>query len=236
MRQTLRDYLDLYAYIHHSTDITLMLQDYILDNRLNREQLNKMIVLNLGEQTPYFTHTDLIKTNIENWFATHKWNIKKLCDTLDLQYNPLYDKDWYEQKTRDLDGTNTGTENTDSSFDNAIVSNDETNEVIEDKTTETKVSAYNESTYQPQQKVTENTPKDTVTDDFEKRESEEANKLLTKNLANTEDEETNIHHYGKEDSGTYAEMIEKERRQVQFNIYEWIIEHLSDEILLGVFF
>ena len=244
MRQTLRDYLDLYAYIHHSTDITLMLQDYTLDNRLSREQLNKMIVLNLGEQTPYFTHTDLIKTNIENWFATHEWNIKKLCDTLDLQYNPLYDKDWYENKTRDLDGTHTGTDTmaktgTQSNND-AIESHDTTEEVIEDKTTETKVSAYNENSYQPQQKVTENTPSDIVTDDFEKTDVNIlTNNLLdteTQNLANTEDEETNIHHYGKEDSGTYAEMIEKERRQAQFNIYEWIIEHLSDEILLGVFF
>lgn len=302
MRQTLRDYLDLYAYINHKDDIMAMLQDYILDSRLSREQLNRMIVLNLGERSPYFTHTELIKANIENWFATHEWNIRKLCDTLDLEYNPLYDKDWYEDKLRDLDGTNTGTEKNDTDSTDTINETikkvtdrdekdttdrdekdvrdrDVTNAVISDETVErtdkveqdqeTKVSAYNEASYQPQQRVDTDTIDEEITDDHLERKEQEMeditdtiaeditkdiaeditedttrkladvldeDKLMTRNLANTEDELINIHHYGKENDMTYAEMIEKERRQAQFNIYEWIIEHLGDEILLGVYF
>lgn len=238
MRQTLRDYLDLYAYINKKDDITAMLQDYILDSRLDRVQLNNMIVLNLGEQTPYFTHTELIKANIENWFSTHEWNIKKLCDTLDLEYNPIYDKDWYEDKARDLDGTNTGTERNDKDVTDSILS-DETVERTDnlEQNQETKVSAYNEASYQPQQRIDTKTIDEEVTDDhLERKEIEDEDRLMTRNLANTEDEFINIHHYGKENDMTYAEMIEKERRQVQFNIYEWIIEHLGDEILLGVYF
>ena len=97
--------LDLYAMKHNSTDLTLMLHDYVLDNRLNRDELNAKIILELGERFPYWNHTDLMKANIDNWFATNELNIKKLTDTLFYEYNPLHTSDYtestYEHRVND---------------------------------------------------------------------------------------------------------------------------------------
>ena len=214
MKKTIHDMLDIYALKHKSDDIFLMLQDYVLDSRLSREDLNDKIVLDLGERTPYWNHTELLKTNIENWFATHEDNIKKLVDSIELEYNPLYNTDYYEKVDNERKMDNKRTEDLEShSLPNDTV-------VSEDK-----VSAYdNASGYQPQSlNTTHNTGDNTTTGD---NVITDDNKTVDDNLK---------HHYGKEGTESYADLISKERRLAEFNIYDWIVNQLDSEICLGVF-
>lgn len=213
MKKTIHDMLDIYALKHKSDDIFLMLQDYVLDSRLSREDLNDKIVLDLGERTPYWNHTELLKTNIENWFATHEDNIKKLVDSIELEYNPLYNTDYYEKVDNERKTDNKRTEDLESHS----IPNDT---VI----SENQVSAYDASGYQPQDKnTTTNTGNNATTGD---NVITDDNKTVDDNLK---------HHYGKEGTESYADIISKERRLAEFNIYDWIVNQLDSEICLGVF-
>lgn len=213
MKKTIHDMLDIYALKHKSDNIFLMLQDYVLDPRLSREDLNDKIVLDLGERTPYWNHTELLKTNIENWFATHEDNIKKLVDSIELEYNPLYNTDYYEKIDNERKTDNKRTED--------LESHSIPNDTV---VSENQVSAYDASGYQPQDKNTTTNTGD--------------NKTLGDNII-TDDNKTvddNLkHHYGKEGTESYADIISKERRLAEFNIYDWIVNQLDSEICLGVF-
>ena len=213
MKKTIHDMLDIYALKHKSDDIFLMLQDYVLDSRLSREDLNDKIVLDLGERTPYWNHTELLKTNIENWFATHEDNIKKLVDSIELEYNPLYNTDYYEKIDNERKTDNKRTEDL------------ESHSIPDDTvTSENQVSAYDASGYQPQDKnTTRNTGDNKTTGD---NVITDDNKTVDDNLK---------HHYGKEGTESYADLISKERRLAEFNIYDWIVNQLDSEICLGVF-
>lgn len=213
MKKTIHDMLDIYALKHKSDDIFLMLQDYVLDTRLSREDLNDKIVLELGERTPYWNHTELLKANIENWFATHEDNIKKLVDSIELEYNPLYNTDYYEKVDNERKTDNKRIEDLESHSipDDTVVS-------------ENQVSAYDAGGYQPQDKnITTNTGNNTTTGD---NVITDDNKIVDDNMK---------HHYGKEGTESYADIISKERRLAEFNIYDWIVNQLDSEICLGVF-
>ena len=213
MKKTIHDMLDLYAMKHQSTDMFLMLKDYPLDARLNRDELNTQIMLSLGERQTYWQHTELLKANIDNWFTNHADNIKKLVDTIELEYNPLYNTDYYEKVDNKKKTDNKRVEDLDTHYkpDSTV-------------TSENEVSAYDASGYQPQDKNTTHSTGDdqtkgdnTITDD---------NKTIDDNL---------LHHYGKEGTETYADLINEERRLAEFNVYDWIVNQLDSEICLGVF-
>ena len=82
-------------------------------------------------------------------------------------------------------------------------------------TQEDKVSAFNAQDYQP---------KDYKTTGAES-ESE---------LEGTVKEDNLKHTYGKDNDIAYQDLIEKERRLAEFNIYNWIINKLKDEMFLRV--
>lgn len=257
MRQTLNDYVYMYSAINNSDDTFLMLKDYVLDSRLDRDILNAKILLDLGERTPYFNNTTLLKKSIENWFSTHEWNITKLVDTLYLEYNPLYTKDWYEDHegtdVHSKEGTETNVldsdkEVQDSGQDITKVS-EETEEVSNPSnprttTTTNEVSAYNSSSYQPQDRSTEVltgamdtevSSEQTFTHGKNTDTQLDETNTMTYDVDETDNYDSTRHYYGKDGTMTYAELIEKERKNAMFNIYEWIVENLGSDILLGVF-
>ena len=238
MRKTIHDMLDIYALKHHSDDMMLMLRDYVLDSRLNRDDLNDKIVLDLGERFPYWNHTELMKVNIENWFATHEDNIKKLVDTLELTYNPLHTTDY-------TDTEHEHTVNDDTVADNGTIAD---NGTVDDEGTvrsagttsdgniENQVSAYNSADYQPQDKSIHHDETD-VTNTTDMTSTTDMTKTtdMTRKSDLDEVRDRTLEHHGKEGDKSYQELIEAERRLAEFNIYDWIVNQLDSEICLGVF-
>ncbi len=250
MKKTIHDMLDIYALKHHSDDMMLMLRDYVLDSRLSRDDLNDKIVLELGERTPYWSHTELMKVNIENWFATHEDNIKKLVDTLELKYNPLHTTDYtdteHEHTVNNNKTADTGTiadagtiRDTGAVSDNGTVKSAGT---TSDGYIENTVSAYDSSTYQPQDRsqhhdttdVTNTTNMTSSTDMTKATNMSKTTDMLRKAELD-ESRDRTIEHGGKEGNKSYQELIEAERRLAEFNIYDWIVNQLDSEICLGLF-
>lgn len=129
------DILDVYALEHDSDDMFLLLADYNLDNRIDKDVMNTVIIKDLGGMRPITTNADLFKILLDTFFNKYSSNIKRLVDTMYLEYNPLDNKNITETENRestgDIDNTDTYTTTKDD----------------EDKT-----SAYDSSTYQPDKK------------------------------------------------------------------------------------
>lgn len=207
------DVLDLYALQNNSNDLFLMLQDYHIDNRIEREKMNRIILKELGALRPASNTPEVFKMMLEEWFDKWNYNITKLVDTMYYEYDPLNNKDIHrtedETDTRDDDTNVTRTDNL-TSTDNG--------------TSTVNTSAYDVSTYQPRtQTVNSRTIRDTGTVGN------------VGNLDRTDTRDLDIHEYGKEGNASYQELIEQERELAKFNIFEWIIKQMRKELFLLVY-
>lgn len=215
------DVLDMYATLNNSDDLTLMLQDYTLDNRLDREVMNRTIIRELGAMRPFVNDTKVFKFSLENFFNKWNYNIGKLIDTMYYEYDPISNKNMdrtvneteHRESTADIDNTDSYTTNTDN---------------VESGTNEGQVSAYDVSTYQPKDKTINNNRIDNdVTHSGE----------TTSDIQSDVDTEKNITENvkGKDGDSSYQELIEQERELAQFNIFDWIIRQMRKELFLLVY-
>lgn len=133
---TLYDLLDLYAFQNDSKDLTLMLQDYELDERINREMFNNIIIKDLGGMVPTSNTPEVFKFMLETFFKKWKYNIAKQLDTMYLQYNAINNVDITRKRG---EGIKRNTESKEES---------EAHSTIEQTT-----SAYDVETYQPRTKT-----------------------------------------------------------------------------------
>ena len=163
-------------------------------------------LLEYGECRTLYPDVDFTKLAIANF--SRKWSeeIERIYTTLTAEYNPIHNYDRYEDNVLDMTGTIT-------------VDMDGTIET--DRTSENTVSAFNETTYQPNSKnETDNT------DTYDRTD---------KTTRNTKDSE-NKHMYGNIGVTTSQQMLEAEielRRQQNF--YSIVSRMLYKEICLYYF-
>lgn len=219
------DILDIYSLEHDSNELLLMFDDYVIDSRVDRDTLNTEIISKLGAMRPITTDSNLFKILFDNFFKKYNSNIIKLCDTLDLQYNPLYTKDIYhdvnEKENRhsvgDIDNTDKYSTNT-----------DQTNTGTD--TNEETVSAYDSSSYQPMKK---NVETQNLRTDNDVQHSGETTSDIVSDVDT--DKTLSEHTLGKDGDLPYQDLIEKQRKLVEFNIYNWIIKQMRRELFLLVY-
>lgn len=205
--------LDFYAMKNHSDDLFLMLQDYTLDERIQRDLMNRIIIKELGNATPFTNQTTILKFAIEEFFEKYKDNIKRLIDTMYLEYNPI--------DTKAIKRELTETEQRESDADIQNTDSYETGK--EDHATQT-VSAYDSDGYQPKEKndVTDQTSHTgETTSDIHSEVGTE--KGLTEKIT------------GKDGDSSYQSLIEQERKLAEFNIFNWIIKLMRKELFLLVY-
>lgn len=209
-------------------DIESLFHDIVLDNRLDKSTLAGVLLDQCGAMRCIYETTATFKYFSDNFFKKYQWNITKLVDSINFDYNPLQNRklNWKEttditqnldtDETRDEDRTkkNTGTQVND----------------YEDHETNT-ISAMNSSNYEPDNK-SDTTGQNTRTDNL--NEKVDATNTINKNEDLTWDE-TDIH----EETGTvntsYQKLIEEERKQAQFNVYNWIANKYAKELFLLVY-
>lgn len=207
------DVLDLYALEHDSSNLFLMLQDYHLDNRIDREKMNRIILKELGALRPATNTPTVFKFMLEEWFDKWNYNIGKYIDSMYYEYNPINTKDIHREEdetdTRDTESSGTRTDN--------LTRTDSGTSTIN-------TSAYDSSSYQPRtQTVNSNTETDTGTVGN------------VSSLDRTDTKDLNVHEYGKEGNESYQSLIEQERKLAEFNIFEWIIKQMRKELFLLVY-
>ena len=193
--------------------------DTLFDNMVVPAGVDKTNVLipnllaDLAELEVIYPDPEIMKTIIEVWSKKQLPVWSKLMDTVNLEYNPIYNKDGYyeETETRDLANTNRITDRISGS-------------VTDEGSNTISVSAFNANDFQ-------NREKDTI----ENERREEAENTSVSNGTDTGDITRERHEYGNIGVTTTQQMIKEEREVVQFNIVNYIIEDFKQRFCLMVY-
>lgn len=243
------DILDLYSQLNGSDDLFLMLNDYVLDSRIDRSMLNRIILKELGAYRPFVNTPKVFKFALEEWFEKWNYNIGKLLDTLYYDYNPIWNKDLYgkegEKKIADQDTTDKQvgrrTDNLTETMDDDTSGTMDSNGSVH-QTEQLDTSAYDVSTYQPRTLTTTDRSEsshvsESGTDDYTKKNVGTVDNVLddTGTLDRTDTRDLDTHEYGHDANNTYQELVQQERDLAEFNIFEWIIQQMKKELFLLVY-
>lgn len=209
-------------------DISKIFDDIVLDSRLDKDVLAGVLMDQCGAMNCIYETTATFKYFSDNFFKKYEWNINKLVDSIELEYNPLENKKvhWTETTdiTQNLDTSETSDEDRskrNTGTQGSTYSENETNTV----------SAMNSSTYEPDSKRDtsgNNTRTDNLSEVIDATNSRSKDEDLTW-------DETDEHIETGTSNVAYQDLIKKEREQAQFNVYNWIASKYSKELFLLVY-
>lgn len=168
----------------------------------NRELVIDAITDRCVELRPYYSQPSLFKRMSDTWFKKQYENLAHIWDVLHMEYNPIENYDRTETKKRDYADNR---ENEGSSTGNSLSSG------------ESKISAYNESTYQPDSSQANSTNSTATSKDKGK-------------TTGNETENNRIH--GNIGVTTTQQMINQELELRKINIYEMIAELYESEFFI----
>lgn len=209
-------------------DMEKFYADIDIDERIDKSTLVGVLLDECGAMDVLYSTTGTFKYFSDNFFKKYKWNIGKLLDTLDLEYDPIKNKnvEWTETTSieQNLDTAEESGENR-----NRKNTGTQKNGYDEDETNT--ISAMNSGSYQPDNK-SEKEGSNTRTDDL--NEDITSSKDRNKNEALTW-EETDKHVESGTNDIIVQDLIEKERRVAQFSVYGWIAKKYAHELFLLVY-
>ena len=180
-----------------------LLTGTVLPAGIDREVLEKKIIYDNWDLMPNITDYPLFKLMVDNFFATKLLSYTNILEALTKKYDPLHNYDRYEDKkeNRKLSTTH----------------NDTFNEDMEDESN-TDVSAYDSSTYQPRDKITDKSKKKSVD---------------SRQGVDDEDYTTENHLYGNIGVTTSQQMLQAEiDLRIKNDIYKIISIDFRDEFML----
>ncbi len=249
-------------------NIESIFADIDIDSRIDKSVMCGVILDRCGAMRCIYETTATFKYFSDNFFKKYKWNIGKMLDTLDFEYNPLtnYKKNWTETSDihQNLDTTegiedsrttqNTGTQSTtdtgtQTTADTGTQTTEDTgtqrNEYNNEE--ENTISAMNSSDYEPDNKK-ESNGDNTRTDNLNSTRTDNLNSTRTDNLKEVEErnnsreksdeltwEEIDTHTESGNVNSDYQDLIEKERKIAEFNVYEWISKKYAKEMMLMIY-
>lgn len=221
--------LEISKIVYGSKDLFCMFQDYELDERLDRDLLNKRILSALGTNTPLYTVCETFKTFLDCFFLDHSKQITKLTDTLYFEYNPIWNKDGTEKRTI----TTSRKMEHERESENADTTKHTGTDTNTDNGTNTgSVSADNVSTWQNDTRTaTENT--NTRTANLTDATTGTSNESGTQTEAETVTDEFITQ--GNIGLTSTQQLINEERALMEFDIYDWIIQKLKVDMFLLVY-
>lgn len=183
-------------------------KDMIIDRRLNKETVINSIMDYNAEFIPQYPEGCLLQKKIKTWSERIESGVAKMLDALLSDYNPIENAQRVETTHEVINNIRTDAENRNR--------NESYNNTSSDS-----VSAYDETGYTPRSQ----------TKDDNKGEITE-NNSLNSNEDETRDIEYSLH--GSIGVITPQDMIEKELKLREFNIYSWIAQDFFNELMLGV--
>ena len=251
---TFLDMIELYNVGHGKDldDMTALFADITLDQRLDKSTLIGVLLDYCGAMDCIYETTPTFKYFSDNFFKKYEWNITKLCNTLEFQYDPLknVNKEWTETTNieQNLDTeegrtrANTGSQGNSYSNTKENTHADTDRNNYEDTQTNT-ISAMNSSSYEPDNKrvtdgsgTTANTGSYTTSDSGTSTRTDNLNERI--NATKGEDlnwDETDTHIESGTENIAYQDLIQKERKQAEYNIYNWIANKYAHELFLLVY-
>lgn len=191
--------------------------DIVLDERLNKEDLYNMILTEYMNMLVLYANPQLFKTTVKLFFLKNKERISDLIDTTVLNYDPLENYSTVETGKLDRTGTKGFTQ----------ADNRTENITREGNTTSTHyVSAFNnvqgEDVEQNRDVIEAN---EKVVDTENYTSAQDTNTKDNEETRDTKKGITNL---------TYQDLVEKQRKVVQFSIYEWILKEFAKDLLVAI--
>lgn len=257
--------LDMIEFYNMKNDLPVdnigsLYEDIDLDERLDKDVLVGVLLEECGAMRCIYETTATFKYFSDLFFKKYKWNIGKLCDTMELKYDPLVNKELNWTEVTDIDQnldtdedvsknrtkTNTGTQTTnDTGTQTTNDTGTQGNEYSE--TEENTVSAMNSSNYEPDRNI-ETSGSNERTDNLQSQRTDNLQSQRTDDLSedigetNTRDkneqlawDETDTHTEKGIVNVTYQELVEKERKIAEFSVYNWIARKYAKELFLLVY-
>lgn len=192
-------------------------KDIVLDERLNKEDLYNMILTEYMNMLVLYANPQLFKTTVKLFFLKNKERISDLIDTTVLNYDPLENYSTVETGKLDRTGTKGFTQ----------ADNRTENITREGDTTSTHyVSAFNNvqgEDVEQHRDVIE--AKEKVVDTENYTSAQDTNTKDNEETRDTKKGITNL---------TYQDLVEKQRKVVQFSIYEWILKEFAKDLLVAI--
>lgn len=218
----------------------------LFDGLIFPEGINKDIAVNevlirCGEFEVNYPEISFMKNMISHWGQKHFRTFQKWIDALNIEFDPLYNYDRFEEyeDTRTHKNNTKSTRSESESNSSDMQSSNKTNTVTNDNNTlKRDVSAFDASTYQAKDKET--------TEDSQNVNgtSQSTSTATGKNSLNASEgideagDETSKHKahlYGNIGVTTSTQMLEDYIRVERFNIYEQIADIFVDEFCICVY-
>ena len=225
------------------------LEDCIIHEFIDKETLMDYIFMECCDMRVIDSNSGAFHERVKNFFKIHKWNIDRLCKSLEFKYEPLNNYHGTEQRKLERD----------IAFD-SVTDRDQKDDKVTDRDWSEKgssneqdvhyVSAYNDKE-SPEQIGTDSEgrpiykfndtehDRDTITISYSKSGDEDisVNDVLEEDIhKNDVTDEDVVENKSKEGNNgqSYQSLIEEERKQAQFNIYKWILNHWFHELMVCV--
>lgn len=176
---------------------------------VDRDTLVNEILFEGAQLYPIHQDPALLKAMIKHYFSMRLQIHEELAKTLSYDYEPLENYDRQETRSH----WETGKED---------VERERSVETDTEAGTEGKVSAYNEDEYQPQNKTSSTSGTDTG-------EEETVGTTRSGNSGDT------VRIHGNIGITTSQQMLESQRRVVQFSLYEYIASHFIRNFMIGIY-
>lgn len=211
----------------------------------SKDLLINTILLNYGEMEALYASPDFMQFAITNWSGCVQYKMTRLFGTTQVEYDPIENYNRYEDSTEtpnitrtgsrneSSDGSTTSTGNTSTKTSNNTVGNESGN-------TEQTVSAFNASTYQPQNKsisVSDTTSTDSGTAETTANTTGGEKKTVTGSNTDTETgtRTYTAHTHGNIGVTTSQQMLQSERYVAEFNFYQEMAKDFAKTLLVMVY-
>ena len=126
-------------------NIDSLFTDAQIDERLDKHVLAGVLLDKCGAMRCLYETTTTFKFFSDNFFSKYQWNIKKLVDTVEAEYNPLVNKKLTWTETTDIE------QNLDTDEDRSKQNTGTQGNAYSENETNT-ISAMNSSNYEPDNK------------------------------------------------------------------------------------
>lgn len=212
---------------------------------LSPDVLKSHIMLRCGLLIPLYSEPETMREAVTHWFDYMAYGISKMLELAQAEYDPLEnyhrtekEKLWHHSTDQDR-GTITSADSG-TIEDNRTIADTGTIEDEGGSTTETTVSAYNSSDYEPDRKE-EVTNGNTRTLNTERSDDNTRTfgNTNTKTLGTTktiqDDHRNEREIYGNIGTMTTQEMFNQELDVLgRFNPYDWIVDRFEADLFLGI--
>lgn len=216
-----------YQYYHNAGGDLFELMD--LPTGINKDTLCSNILLQGGEFEVQHGNPQFIHNSIGIWSQAWKESFQRWVDALAIEYAPLENYDrmehWTDEKdlTNNLDSTGTS---------NSVGTADTTDTINSTSTTENTKSAYDSSTYQPNDKSVTTT---TSTEVIDTDTTDRTTTTISSDTVVNDDNEHNGRIHGNIGVTTSQQMLNQELDLGYWNLYQRITQLFLQEFVIPVY-